>query len=332
MPTQPRIHVNLLPGFFTAPQLQASWARLETLAEVSRSSVHTPEDIDPYLNNLDAILMWSWPQPTAAQLDRLGKRYTFSGHLDLVQGHAQALLDRGVALSASRSGFSPAVAEMALLLILTSLRRASTYHAAMWSGTETDQHWLKNFPDDIDPNERQLTGRRVGIIGFGKVGQRLGELLKPFNCRVQIVDPFLPDAVAEKCGVQKVSLETLAAENEVVVLCAASNSGTQRLINQAVIDRLQPNAVFVNVARAALVETDALMARLQRGELFAALDVFDREPLDKDSPLRRLPNLYLTPHRAGGIMESVQRNIDWLIDDFEAHLKGEPASTSSRPR
>jgi len=324
MSAKPRLHINLLPGFFTASQLQKSWARLDNLAEVSRSEVHTAEDIDPFLKNLDAILMWAWPKPTPAQLDRLGNRYKFSAHLDLAQSHAKSLIERGITVSTSRSGFSPAVAEMALTLILASLRRTSTYHADMWKATETDAHWLKRFPEDIDPRERQLTGRRVGIIGFGRVGQRLGELLKPFQCQVSIVDPFLPDAVAEKAGVRKVSLETLASDCEIIVLSAASNSGTQHLINQSIISRLQPDAVFVNVARAALVDTEALVNRLRRGDLFAAIDVFDKEPLAKDSVLRSLPNAYLTPHRAGGIMESVQRNIDWLIDDYEAFLKGQP--------
>ena len=319
-----KVHVNLLPGFYTHPLLQSSWARLEAIADVTRSSANTPEEIDPYLTDLDAILMWSWPQPTPAQLDRLGSRLVYSGHLDLSQGHARALIERGVAVSCSRSGFSPAVAEMALLLILSSLRRSSTYHSAMASGTETERHWLKAFPDDIDPCERQLTRRSVGIVGFGKVGQRLADLLQPFNCPISIYDPFLPDAVAEKRGVKKVSLETLAESCEVVVLCAASNSGTNKLIHAGIIQRLQKNAVFVNVARAALVETEALLARLERGDLFAALDVFDQEPLAKDSPLRRLPNLYLTPHRAGGILESVQRTIDWLIDDLEAVRAGKP--------
>jgi phosphoglycerate dehydrogenase-like enzyme len=123
----------------------------------------------------------------------------------------------------------------------------------------------------------------------------------------------------------------LASENEIVVLCAASNSGTRHLIDKAIIDRLPPHAVFVIVARAALVDTDALVARLRRGDLFAAIDVFDAEPLPKDAALRSLPNAYLTPHRAGGIWESLQRNIDWLIDDLEAHLQGRPRKYAVTP-
>jgi len=82
--------------------------------------------------------------------------------------------------------------------------------------------------------------------------------------------------------------------------------------------------VLVNVARAALVDTGALVDRLRRGDLYAAIDVFDKEPLEADSPLRDIPNAFLTPHRAGGILASVQRTVSWLADDLEAHLAGRP--------
>ena len=81
---------------------------------------------------------------------------------------------------------------------------------------------------------------------------------------------------------------------------------------------------MVNVARAALIDEAALQARVEGGDLIAALDVFDQEPLAADSPWRGLPNVYLTPHRAGGLIASLLRNIHWLIDDLEAHLAGQP--------
>ena len=99
---------------------------------------------------------------------------------------------------------------------------------------------------------------------------------------------------------------------------------TLHLIGREEIARFRPGDVLVNVARAALVDTDALAQRLQRGDLYAAIDVFDREPLEQDAVLRTLPNAYLTPHRAGGTMASVRRTLDWLIDDLEAVLGGAP--------
>ena len=154
------------------------------------------------------------------------------------------------------------------------------------------------------------------------MGRRLAELLAPFRCPLWVVDPFAPEENFAAHQARRVGMDEMLAEADVVVLCAAANAGTRHLIGGPEIESLRPGAVLVNVARATLVDTDALAARLQRGEIFAAVDVFDREPLDKDSELRALPNAYLTPHRAGGILASVLRTLHWLVDDLEAVLSG----------
>jgi phosphoglycerate dehydrogenase-like enzyme len=165
-------------------------------------------------------------------------------------------------------------------------------------------------------------GRSVGIIGFGNVGRRLGELLRPFRPELRVCDPFVPEEALQAHDATRVELAEMLRESDVVVLCAASNEGTSHLIGREQIALLRPHGVLVNVARAALVDTQALVDRLQQGDLFAAIDVFDREPLERDAALRALPNAYLTPHRAGGTMASVARTLHWLIDDFEAVLAG----------
>ncbi len=264
--------------------------------------------------------MWSWPVLNDALLDRAGK-LQFVGHIDVNQTGAVAELGRALPVSCSRGGFSPAVAEMALGLILNGLRKISDYHAAMRAGAEK---WVIAFPKDIDPLERELTGRSVGLIGLGQVGRRLAQLLCPFEPQLNVVDPFVPDAVMAEYQGKRMDIDSMIAASDVVVLCAASNSDTNRLINKDRIEAFRKNALFINVARAALVDYEALTNRLRRGDFFACLDVFDKEPLAVDSELRRLPNAYLTPHRAGGLIRSVQRNLDWLIEDYEAHLAGEP--------
>lgn len=317
---QAHILVNLPPGFFTCPQLTGAFGRLEALGEVRRRSCNTADEIRADLAWADVVLMWSWPKLDAALLDA-APRLRLATHLDLTQTAARAALARGLPVSVSRAGFSPAVAEMALTLILGALRRTSDYHAAMRSGSE---RWVAAFPDDIDPLERQLTGRRVGIVGFGAIGRRLAELLGPFHCEVRACDPFVPAESMAAAGVRKSELPELLCASEITVLAAASNAGTRHLLGAAEIAALPPHALLVNVARAALVDTDALVERLRRGDLSAAIDVFDQEPLPADHPLRALPNAYLTPHRAGGLMESVQRIVAWLVDDIEAHLAGRP--------
>lgn len=312
--------VNLPAGTFQCPQLDGAFARLERIAHLRKTSHDTPEQIIGDLKWADAILMWSWPTLTHELLDQ-APRLRFSAQLDIGREGAEVALARKFPVSVARRGWSPAVSEMALTLTLAMLRKTSAYHATMRVGTEK---WVGAFPTDIDPDERELTGRSVGIIGFGGVGQRFGELLAPFRCPIRVYDPFLPDAIAEKFGAQKTDLHTLLSKSDVVTICASSNSGSVKLIGAAEIALLRPGTVFVNVARAAIVDTNALIARLQQGDICAAIDVFDQEPLPADHPLRALPNACLTPHRAGGLFASIERIFDMLTTDLEAFLEGRP--------
>lgn len=312
------ILVNLPHGFFTHPALTPIFERLSCLGDVRQTSHDTVDEIRNDLTWAEAVLMWGWPSYTPELLDA-APRLRFAGHLDITQPGARAALAHGLPVSVSRAGFSPAVAEMALGLILALLRRTSDYHAQMRAGAEA---WVQEFPMEIDPRERELTGRSVGIVGFGQVGRRLGELLGPFHCDLHIVDPFVSESLIEARGAKRVDLDDMLTHSDVVVLCAASNAGTSHLLGRREIELLRPDAVLVNVARAALVDTNALADRLRRGDLSAALDVFDLEPLDPNSPLRSLPNVYLTPHRAGGLIASTQRILSWLVDDLEAFLAG----------
>ena len=315
------ILVNLPATYHQAPALRPIWRRLKPLGPVRFRAHETHEQMAPDLRWAEAVLMWSWPAPTAASLDGAPK-LRFSGHIDVRQSSARALLDRGLAVSLVKRCWSPAVAELALTLMLGALRRTSTHHAAMWAGKEV---WLgvNDLPRQ-NPDERQLTGRTVGVVGFGAIGRRLAELLQPFHVTLLVHDPFVPAEALQPAGAEAVTIAQLVRRADVVVLAAAANAGTRHLMGAKEIRALRPGAVLVNTARAALVDEAALIERLQKGDLYAALDVFDQEPLSKRSPLRKLPNVYLTPHRAGGVLESVQRAAQMLVGDVTAFAADQP--------
>ena len=317
---KPNILVNLPPTFFTTPALKPAFKRLATLGKVKKTSHNSAEEIQKDLARAEYVIMWSWPTMSDELLEGAPK-LKYMGHLDISQRGAKVQLARNLKTSVARHGFSPPVAEMALGLILASLRRISDYHAQMRLAKET---WVADFPIDIDPLERELTGLTVGIVGLGQVGGRLAELLQPFHGKIKTYDPFLPDEVAKAKGVEKVELKELMKTSDVVALCAASNADSKNLIDAKMLKALRPGSVFVNVARAALVDTNALVERLKKGDIVAAIDVFDKEPLEKNHPLRKLPNALLTPHRAGGLMSSLDRILNWLIDDMEAVMAGKP--------
>ncbi len=320
MAEKQKLLINLPKGFFVHPMLQKVFTRFAYLAEVRQTSHDTADQIREDLAWADAVVMWAWPT-LDEELLKDAPNLKFAGHInDGAQG-VRAKIKSGIAVSEARHGWSPAVAEMALTLMLAGLRQSSAFHIAMRDG---DEGWVEDFPGDIDVRERQLTGKSVGIVGFGGIGQRLAELLAPFNNTIRIYDPFLPESVAKEKEVMPVELEDLLTQSDVVVLCAANNSGTENLMGAEQIAMLRKDAVLVNVGRASLVDTSALIKRLETGDITAMLDVFDQEPLATDDPIRKLPNAFLTPHRAGGIMESVVRILEMLADDYEAWLEDKP--------
>ena len=273
----PRLLINLPRGFFQAPQLAPIFSRLSRAAKVRQTSHDTREQLQEDLAWAEAVIMWAWPNLTDDLLAK-APALRFAGFINVTQTTVKSCLSRGIAVSEARHGWSQAVAEMALGLILSGLRKLSDYHSAMRAGNET---WVQDFPLDIDPLERELTGSAVGIVGFGGIGRRLAEFLRPFRVELRVYDPYISRETAESYGAQVCSIEELARRSDVVVLCAANNEGTRHLLGRAEIMMLKPNSLLVNVGRSMLVDMEALTERLQRGDLLAMLDVFDREPLEK---------------------------------------------------
>lgn len=321
------ILVNLGAGFYRSRFLKDVFDRLNRLGNVRRIS--DPKRFERSLAWCNAWIGWGSPLPTREMLENApGLRW--SGHLNLTLEGGLALLRHGVAVSEARHCWSPAVAEMALALMLAGLRKTSDYHAGMRRAAEV---WpFHDFPSRLDPLQRQLTGRPVGIVGFGGIGRRLSELLKPFQTPLYVHDPFVPRDDIKAHGAKPAPLMKLMEASDVVVLCAANTYEARHLIGKREIAAMRRNAVLVNVGRAWLVDTEALVKRLKKGELIAMLDVFDKEPLAKSSPLRKLPNAYLTPHRAGGLVESVHRGLDMLVSDLEAFLDGRELAYPLDPR
>ncbi len=323
-----KLLVNLPSGFFETAALAPVFERLAARCKLERASHDDTASLAVAARDADLLLMWAWPPLDEATLGGL-PRLRWVGHLNATQAQVRAELARGIAVSEARRGWSPAVAEMALTLVLCGLRKVSNHHAAMRAGSE---RWecIQDFPRGIHPEERQLSGRNVGVVGFGGIGQRFAELCAPFRVRLRVHDPFVPREVVDGLGAELVTMAELCRHSEVVVLCAADNAGTRRLFSRESIAALPRGALVVNVGRASLVDSEALFERLERGEIFAALDVldvldvFDVEPLPQAAALRKLPNAWLAPPRAGAPLESVVGIMSMLAAALEAFLEGRP--------
>ena len=180
-------------------------------------------------------------------------------------------------------------------------------------------------PLDFDSRERVLKDARVGILGFGGIGRNLARFLAPFTSYISASDPYVDGDVMKSLGVRPASLEEIFAQSDIVVVCAANNRGTEKLVGRSLIESLKSGALFINCGRAILLDNGALLDRIRREDIDVCLDVFETEPIPKDDPLRGFDRVYLTPHR-GGLLTSFLEIFDRFIEDLDGVMeRGERA-------
>jgi D-3-phosphoglycerate dehydrogenase len=173
------------------------------------------------------------------------------------------------------------------------------------------------------PVARQLEGKTIGIVGFGRIARALTERLGPFGVRILAYSPRVqPEALPP--GVAKTDLDTMLAESDMVCLLAGLTEETRRMIGQAQLARMKPDAFLINTGRGELVDEEALFETLSGRRIAgAALDTFAVEPLPPDSPLRGLDNVILTPHTVGHTVEGADEFVPVLAENIRRILAGE---------
>jgi phosphoglycerate dehydrogenase-like enzyme len=261
------------------------------------------------------------PLVDAAVLDAAGPRLRLVGELEgdrfANRIDTAACAERGVRVVDTTHGSSLPVAEWALGLMLIGLRNAAEHYRRLIGGEE-----YRRSTDDPGFRLGELTGRRVGLIGLGHIGRRLVELLGPFHTQIVAHDPYVSKEVALAMHVELASLESVLRASDVVVCTAPLTPRTRRMIGAAELDLLAPDTVFVNVSRGPIVDPDALIARARRGDIRVCLDVFDPEPIPAASPIRELPNVFLSPHIAGVTAACRPRFFSFMVDELERFFGG----------
>ncbi len=168
-----------------------------------------------------------------------------------------------------------------------------------------------------------VVNREVAMIGFGRVGRALVDLLRGFDLHWIVHDPFAPRTLSELYPVSFSELKPLLRRAQLLVLTAALTEHTRGLLDRKALAMLPDGAVIINVARGGLVDLAALTREVQRKRLRCALDVTDpAEPLPVNHPLRKLPGAIVTPHIAGGSRQVRQQIAATVMDDLENFFRG----------
>ena len=166
--------------------------------------------------------------------------------------------------------------------------------------------------------------RTVGLVGASRIGRKVAAMLAGFDLQVLLYDPFVQpdDPIARR--VELVELDALMARADVVSVHAPSLPSTRHMIGARQLKLMQDGATFINTARGALVDEDALIAELKTGRIHAVIDVTDPEIPPATSPLFTLPNVFLTPHVAGAIGTERARLGLMVVEEVERFVRGEP--------
>jgi phosphoglycerate dehydrogenase-like enzyme len=296
----------LFQHFFTPESLK----QLDEVTSWTRSSSREDSaELRSEIANADVLITtWHSPFITADMLgpDRRVKLIAHCG--GEVKSRVAEELFELVTITNAADPMARGVAEMALALMLTLVRRIGDYAAEMRSGVSRTNEYVSEG--------ETLFGRRVGIVGFGRIGRAFAKLLEPLGVEIFVSDPY--------ARADSVQLDQLVSSCSVVVLCAALTPETRGMFDGRRLSLLSDGAYLINVARGGLIDLEALLGELRRGRITAALDVTDPlEPLPPDHELRKLPNVILTPHIAAGGIEMRREMGATAVAEVIRFAKGE---------
>jgi D-3-phosphoglycerate dehydrogenase / 2-oxoglutarate reductase len=301
----------------------AETARLASAAELVRPADGSAAALVAAIGDADAIVVRTTPVPAellaaAPRLRVVAKHGVGVDAIDLAAATA-----RGVIVSYGPGVNAPAVAESALTAILTLLKPARAGAAWLRAGVPADTNLV------VAASRAGLVGRevasvRVGILGWGQIGRRVGGAVLALGGNVVAHDPAVAIDASEYPGIEVAAdLDDLLAVADVLSLHIPLTAATRHLIGARELAKLPPGAALVNTARGGIVDEAALAASVRDGHLAgAAIDVFETEPPPPDHPLLTLDAVLCTPHVAGSSAETLRRMAANAVDSVLAVLDG----------
>ncbi|MFF3850091.1 D-2-hydroxyacid dehydrogenase family protein [Streptomyces sp. NPDC002328] len=296
----------------------ADWSPLGDRVEVVAFTEHfgTEDELALALADFDcAVTLRERVAFPASLLDRLPrlKLLIASGMRNTVIDYAAARAN-GVTVCGTQSSSTPPV-ELTWALLLGLARGLVQESTALREGGP----WQSTIGAD-------LHGRRLGLLGLGKIGSLVARVGQAFGMEVSAWSQNLGKERADEVGVRLAgSKEELLAESDFVSVHLALSDRTRGLLGPAELALLKPTAYLVNTSRAAIVDQDALLAALHEGRIAGAgLDVFDTEPLPTDHPLRTAPRLLATPHLGYVSRTNYEHYYGQTVENIQAFLTGSP--------
>ncbi|MEL7610431.1 MAG: D-2-hydroxyacid dehydrogenase [Bacillota bacterium] len=294
----------------------------EPLAKIGELTVYdsTPEElVVPRIGDAEIVYINKTPLNREAifacpNIRFIGILATGYNIVDIV-----AAGERGIPVANVPSYGTAAVGQFAIALLLEICHRIGHHSAAVGAGRweKIEDYCFWDYP------LIELSGKTMGIIGFGRIGQCTGRIAQALGMSVLAADSVqYPELVTPTC--RYVDLDTLLKESDVISLHCPLFPETQGIINRSAIAKMKDGAILINNSRGALIVEQDLADALNSGKVYAAgLDVVSVEPIKSDNPLLKAKNCIITPHISWAPRESRQRLLDTAIDNLRKFLAGE---------
>lgn len=298
-----------------------SWEALQALGECEVHDVTAPDDIVSRAADAEIVLTNKTvlSAETIARLPTLKYIGVLATGFNVVD--VEAARERGIPVTNVPTYGTASVAQMVFAHLLNL-----TQHVAEHARTVRDGRWSKS--DHFcywDYPMIELSGKTMGIIGFGRIGQATSQLALAFGMNVVVHDLVVsPDALA---GVRHADVDSVFRNSDVVSLHCPLTDETDRLVNTNRLKLMKPTAFLINTSRGPLVDEQALADALNEGRIAGAgLDVLTIEPPVESNPLPRAKNCYVTPHIAWATHSARSRLLDTVVGNLQAFLSAEPTN------
>jgi len=299
-PAEDAVPPSLVEDSFATHDLKVCWAT-DDLSSAPSSAVA----LVTVKKRVDASILEKFPS-----LQLVAVAFTGYDHVDI-----EDCRRRGIAVANVPGYSTDGVAELCFGLIFSLLRHIPIAHQHVRAGK-----WAW-------PPGNELSGKRLGLIGTGQIGMRVGEIGVAFKVSKVLGYDQIRNPKFEAMGGEYVSsLATLFLHADVIVVACALTEETRGLVSAKLLKLLRPDSIIINCARGAIVDQEALTRMLAEGRFRAGLDVYEVEPLPNDHPLRSIPESHLVtvPHLAYKCQESLRRRQDVTLANILAFLADNP--------
>jgi phosphoglycerate dehydrogenase-like enzyme len=320
--------IAVLDDWQDVARASADWSALAARAEVTFFSdpFATEDEAATALADFDILLTMrertAFPESLVRRLPKL-RMLSITGAsvatLDVEACSRQGVLVCNTAGGASAAPY--ATAELALGLLIAAARSIPVADAAIRKG---------GFQRGV-PVGMSLAGKTLGIVGLGRLGARMARYAQALEMEILAWSPNLTAEKAREAGVRLVRKSDLVAESHAISMHMVLSPRSRGIINAEDIGRMRKGAILINTSRGPLVDESALLAAVKRGDIVAALDVYDKEPLPGGHSLRELRNTVLTPHLGYGVVETWRDFYPRSIENAEAFLVGKPIRVLNAP-